>query len=167
MNESDKNIEPVRGSVITLIIRIIILLVFTDLLYLFVNYFLMKIYFLQIALAFDIHKYVIFILATLHILKSIFQVYFMIKIIMNWLGNSYFITDKQFIKRDGIFNVVEKTYDIGNIRSIIVSQGVIGKLFHFGDVVIETSASGGYKEKIRLTGINEPQKVEYEIHQHT
>ncbi|EKE06310.1 MAG: hypothetical protein ACD_19C00017G0010 [uncultured bacterium] len=84
---------------------------------------------------------------------------------MKWLGNSYFITDTCVVKRDGIFNVVEKTYDLKDIRSVIVHQNIIGKLFHFGDIVIETSASGGYKDEIVLNGFDEPQEIEHKVRQ--
>ncbi|KKS46994.1 MAG: hypothetical protein UV09_C0010G0004 [Candidatus Gottesmanbacteria bacterium GW2011_GWA2_42_18] len=36
----------------------------------------------------------------------------------------------------------------------------MGKLLHFGDVVIETSASGGYRDKIIIGGIANLEKFE-------
>lgn len=165
MDNPNSNIEPVRASVTTLSIQIITLLIFTDLAYVFINYFLMKTYFQQTILPFDSHKYIILILAGIHVAKSIFQVFTIVKVVIKWLGNSYFVTDTCVVKRDGIFNVVEKTYDLKDIRSVTVHQNIIGKLFHFGDIVIETSASGGYKDEIVLNGFDEPQEIEHKVRQ--
>ncbi|EKE06311.1 MAG: hypothetical protein ACD_19C00017G0011 [uncultured bacterium] len=60
MDNPNDNIEPVRASVTTLVIQIITLLIFTDLAYVFINYFLMRIYFLQTTLPFDSHRYIIY-----------------------------------------------------------------------------------------------------------
>lgn len=158
-----EDIEPSRASIAVLVTQLIILFIVTDLIYVIANYFLMKIYFFQVPQLFDLHKYIVFILAGLHIGKSFFQIFSIIQIVMRWLGSSYIVSDKHLVKRDGIFNIVEKTYDLDNIRSVTVHQGMLGKLFHFGDVVIETSASGGYMDQITLVGLDDPQKFEHKI----
>lgn len=160
------NKEPIRASVATLAIQLVSLLIFTDLVYSVINFFLMKIYFLQGVLPFDTHRYIVFILAMLHIGKSIFQVIFVLKFVMKWIGNSYFIAEAHLVKRSGIMSVIEKTYDLDNVRSVTVNQGILGKLFHFGDVVIETSASGGYMDQIILTGVANPEQFEHKIRGH-
>lgn len=160
------NKEPIRASVATLAIQLISLLIFTDLVYSVINFFLMKIYFLQGVLPFDTHRYIVLILALLHIGKSIFQVVFVLKFVMKWIGNSYFIAEAHLVKRSGIMSVIEKTYDLDNVRSVTVNQGVLGKLFHFGDVVIETSASGGYMDQIILAGVSHPEQFEHKIRRH-
>lgn len=160
------NKEPIRASVATLAIQLVSLLIFTDLVYSIINFFLMKIYFLQGVLPFDTHRYIVFILAMLHIGKSIFQVVFVLKFVMKWIGNSYFIAEAHLVKRSGIMSVIEKTYDLDNVRSVTVNQGVLGKLFHFGDVVIETSASGGYMDQITLAGVANPEQFEHKIRGH-
>ncbi len=85
---------------------------------------------------------------------------------MGWLGSSYFVADTHLVKRNGVFNIIEKIYDLDNIRSVSVHQGVIGKLFHFGDVIIEISASGGYMDQIILVGLDSPEKFEHKIRRH-
>lgn len=160
------NKEPIRASVATLAIQLISLLIFTDVVYSVINFFLMKVYFLQGILPFDSHRYIVLILALLHIGKSIFQVVFVLKFVLKWIGSSYFIADAHLVKRSGIMSVVEKTYDLDNIRSVTVNQGVLGKLFHFGDVVIETSASGGYMDQIVLAGLANPEQFEHKIRGH-
>ncbi len=160
------NKEPIRASVAILAIQLVSLLIFTDLVYSIINFFLMKVYFLQGVLPFDTHRYIVFILAILHIGKSIFQVIFVLKFVMKWMGDSYFISEAHLVKRSGIMSVIEKTYDLDNVRSVTVNQGVLGKLFHFGDVVIETSASGGYMDQIILNGLANPEQFEHKIRGH-
>ena len=156
-------VEPIRASVAILAIQLVTLLVATDLLYVLVNYFLMKAYFLETSLSFNLHTFIVPILAVLHIAKSFFQISFIISIVMGWIGKSYFIVDKHLIKRDGIFTIAEKIYDLDNVRSVTVHQSLVGKMFHFGDVIVETSASGGYMDQITFTGVSDPQKFEHKI----
>ena len=162
----ETNTEPIRASVATLAIALISLLIFTDVIYSIINFFLMKVYFLQGVLPFDTHRYIIFILAMLHIGKSIFQVIFVLKFVMKWIGSSYFIVDSRLVKRDGIMSIVEKTFDLDNIRSITINQGILGKLLHYGDIVIEISAPGVYLDQILLSNLTDPQKFEQKIRGH-
>lgn len=160
------NHEPIRASVATLAISLVSLLIFTDAVYSIINFFLMKVYFLQGVLPFDTHRYIVLILALLHLGKSIFQVIFVLKFVMKWIGNSYFISEAHLVKRSGIMSIIEKTYDLDNVRTVTINQGLLGKLFHFGDVLIETSASGGYMDQITLVGLADPEQFEHKIRGH-
>lgn len=155
--------EPIRGSVIVMVWQLIIFLIFTDLVYTLINAFLMRVYFLQLPLPFDLHHKIFLLLAILHIFKSILQIFVIVTIVMHWIGKSYYIVEKHLIKRQGVFSIKEKTYDLGNIRSVAVNQSFLGKFFHFGDVVIETSASGGYMDKILVSEIANPENFEAKL----
>ena len=157
--------EPIRGSVIIMVLQLIILLVFTDLIYILINVFLMRVYYLKLTLPFDLHHKILLLLAFLHIVKSIVQIYSILVIVFRWIGRSYYIVDKKLIKRQGLFSVKEKIFDLNNIRSVTVNQSFLGKLLQFGDVVIETSASGGYMDKIILAAISNPQRFESRLRQ--
>lgn len=123
----------------------------------------MKVYFLQLTLPFDLHHKIFLLLAFLHVGKSVLQIFFITTVILRWNGKSYQISRKQLIKREGTFTIKEKIFDLNNIRSVTVHQSFLGKFFHFGDVVIETSASGGYHDKISITGIANPENVEAKL----
>lgn len=155
--------EPIRGSVIIMVWQLVIFLIFTDIIYTLINSFLMRVYFLQLSLPFDLHHKIFLLLLFLHITKSVFQIFFVITIVFYWIGRSYNIVEKHLIKRQGIFSVKVKIYDLGNIRSVTVNQSVLGKFFHFGDVVIETSAAGGYMDKILVSGIANPENFEAKL----
>lgn len=156
-------IESVRGSVIVMVWQLILFLIFTDTVYTLINTFLMRVYFLKFVLPFDLHHKIFLLLALLHIGKSVAQIGFIITIVLHWIGRSYYIVEKHLVKRQGVFSIKEKTYDLGNIRSVTVKRSLLGKLLHFGDVVIETSASGGYMDKIVVTGIANPENFEAKL----
>lgn len=152
--------EPIRASFVALIIRIAIALLITDLTYTAMSFFFLKIYFLNLTLPFDLHHHVILILSVSHILKNLVQMYFLVIISLTWASRMYFIGQKQLFKRSGILSVTEQAYDLANIRSVIVHQSLIEKILHFGNVEIDTSASGGYMEKVTLREVADPQKYE-------
>ncbi len=155
--------EPTRGSISVLVLRILFLLVGTDLLYAIINFSLMRIYFMNLALPFDLHTNTLLLLSLLHITKSVFQIGAILVIVLRWIGHTYTIDNKLLIKRDGVFTVKEKICDIDNVRTVTTNQSLLGKLLHYGDIVIETSAPGGYADQIILSGISDPQIFERKI----
>lgn len=60
-------------------------------------------------------------------------------------------------------NVREDIYEFDSVRSLTVDQSWMGRIFHYGDVALKTSASGGYKEIVTIGGIQNPQKYEQMI----
>lgn len=156
-------VEPLRGSVVVLIWQLVIFLIFTDAFYVIINTFLMRAYFLKLTLPFDLHHMIVLLLAIVHIIKSIFQIFFIVATVLNWIGKSFYLVEKHLIKHQGLISKKEKIYDLNNIRSVTVKQTLLGKLLHFGDVVVETSASGGYKDKILIGGIANPEKFEEKL----
>ena len=157
------NTEPIRGSIIALIIRIAIVLIGSDFFYTLMSFFFLKIYFLNFELPFDIHHHTILILSIAHIGKNIIQLCFITTIALRWASRMYFIAGKQLYERRGILSITEKVYDLHNIRSVSIHQSLSGKLFKFGDVSVETSASGGYMEKITLAEVANPENYESKL----
>lgn len=153
-------IYPIKRSIIVLSLQIIILLITTDTFYALINYFFLKVHFLGLTLPFDLHHYTILILYFAHILKSLIQIFFILQLIFKWKGQSYYIINEHLVKREGIFTITEKNYDLKNIKSVTIHQSILGKIFHFGNVVLEISASGGYKEKLTILFVSNPQIYE-------
>ena len=151
---------PIRTSITIIVLHLIVLLLATDLIYTAINAILLRIFFLKFALPFDLHKFILLFLFILHITKTIFHIALTLFIVFRWVNRTYQIDEKQLIKKEGLFSISEKIFDLNNIRSITVHQSFLGKLFHFGDVTIETSASGGYQNKIIVSGIANPEIFE-------
>lgn len=55
-------------------------------------------------------------------------------------------------------NCVEKIYDLDIVRSISIRQSWFGKIFRYGTVNVEISASGGYTDQTTLSGVSDPQQ---------
>lgn len=161
--DKQENTGPIRSSVIVLTTQIIIPLLFTDIIYALLSYFFLRVHFLNLGLPLNLDHYSLAILTIIHILKTLIQIYFVVQIVLKWAGYTYYIVDEHLIKREGIFTITEKSYDLKNIRTVAIHQSLIGKIFHYGDVVAETSASGGYMENVTLIGVADPQKYERKL----
>lgn len=62
----------------------------------------------------------------------ILQIFFIYTILLHWINRRYYINASHLIVRKGIFTTKERIYDLKNLKSITVTQGVFGKLFNFG-----------------------------------
>ncbi len=158
--------EPIRESVVLFVIKIATILISIDLLYAVLNFILLKAFFLNHTLPFDLHNQTAYILTLLHIVKTILQVWGISSVVFRWVGNSYFITEKHLVRHEGIIKCNEKIYDLDIVRSISIQQSWLGKGFRYGSVNIEISASGGYTDQVTLTGVSNPQQYEKMLRRH-
>ena len=141
--------EPIRSSLVILILRVFLLMT----LYSVITYFSFRFNLFQ-----DAHYFLVIVLSITHFIKNFFEIYMVLSIVLIWVGNTHTITGSHIVERRGILNIKEQMFDLKNIRSVTTEQGWFGKLFHYGNIIIQTSASGGYNEKINLTGISHPEK---------
>ena len=155
--ESPRFLEPIRGSIFILLSRIVTLMVGTDALYLVVR-----------ILVFDLNKrwlphrdittgFILF-LVSLYVI----QIFIIISILLRWLTTRYYIEKNRLIELKGIFSTRERTYDLKNLKSVIIDQGIMGKIFHFGTVSMVIT-SPNLTEKITLSEIPNPQETEKHI----
>ena len=94
------------------------------------------------------------------LLKFILQAYYVVYVVLSWVKNNFYITEDKIVHCKGILTVDEEIYDISSIRSVKSHQSLVGRLFNYGNVVVEVSASGGYHKDILLRGIVNPKKYE-------
>lgn len=80
-------------------------------------------------------------------------------------STKYAITNKRVIRRRGIISEHFKSSTFKHITSLSVKQGIIGKMFNFGDIRIVTSGSGGSFDFI-WRYVNNPVQVKNEIDKH-
>jgi membrane protein YdbS with pleckstrin-like domain len=150
-----KTIE-IKPSIFILASKIFLIIFIFDFLYIIVNLFFINIErFPQ-----EIHKYIISTLFFLLIIKLAVELILLIKVVLNWLGCSYIFNrfKKHLVGKNGIFQGQNKVYDLKNVRSFEVDQSILGKLFNYGNIIIKTSASGGYQNQIFLIAVNSPKK---------
>ena len=154
------NSETVRESLVLFLGKIAAVLIVTDLVYAIINYILLQAFFLNHQLPFNLHEYAPIILTILHLVKTTFQVWTITTVVFRWVGNSYQITDKHIVCREGVMNCNEKIYDLNLVRSVSIEQSWLGKIFKYGTVKIEMSASGGYTDQVTLVGVGNPDQYQ-------
>ena len=94
------------------------------------------------------------------LLKFILQIYYVVFVVLSWVKNNFYVTEDKLVHCKGILTVDEEIYDISKIRSVKSHQSLVGRLFNYGNVIVEVSASGGYHKDILLRGIVHPKKYE-------
>lgn len=165
-DQPEKLREPIRESLILFIIKIASILIITDTIYAALNFVLLQAFFLNHQLPFSLHAFAPYILTILHLVKTLLQVWGISSIVFQWVGNSYQITKRHLVHNIGIMNCTQKIYDLNIIRSISIQQSWIGKIFKYGTVNIEISASGGYTDQVTLFGVPDPQQYENMLRKH-
>lgn len=80
-------------------------------------------------------------------------------------STKYAITNKRVIVRAGIVSEDIKSSSFKHITSLRVKQGIIGKIFNFGSIIIDTSGSGSGFEFI-WRYVDNPVQVKNEIEKH-
>lgn len=158
--------EPIRESLVVFILKIATVLLVTDMVYAVLNFVLLRAFFLNHELPFNIHDLTAYILTILHVAKTVFQVWGISAIVFRWVGNSYHITDKHIVHHEGIMNCIEKIYDLDIVRSVSIQQSWLGKILKYGTVNIEISASGGYTDQVTLFGVSNPKQYEKMLRKH-
>jgi len=148
--------DPVRGSLFLLSFRLAVMMLVFDLLYAGVFYIVT----LGIALPSNSHQYISAFLFVIQIGKTFIATLLMVQLVLYWVNNTYYFTEKHIVKRSGLLTIKEEVFHYDNIRSIAINQSWLGKLLHYGDIFLKSSASGGYQDDIFLTGIENPQKYE-------
>jgi len=151
-----KDLEPIRGSVVVLVIKLAVLLVIFELAYALADYIVT----LGIPLPFDLHHHVELALFIVQAVKIIFELYLIANVTLSWANNTYLIAGKHIIRRRGILHAEEDVFHFDNIRSISINQSFLGKIFNYGDITLKTSASGGYQGDVVMVGIANPKKYE-------
>lgn len=154
--EPEKIVEPLRESMIVLIYKLLLAMAGIDAVYIF----------FRVAF-FDLNsnnKYISGNYADIGfflflIVSYILQIILVITIVQKWISTRYIFDEKTLIIRRGFFKTTERIYDLGDLRSVRVSQDIMGKLFQFGSVELTLSAPNLLDEVV-LYSIPYPQAIE-------
>jgi uncharacterized membrane protein YdbT with pleckstrin-like domain len=83
-----------------------------------------------------------FVLALVSIWTVIIPILIVLIIVLSKKSTKYVITNKRVAGRTGIITEDFKSASFKHITSVRVKQGIIGKIFKFGNVIIDTAGSG-------------------------
>lgn len=156
---SAKKLGPIRGSVLLLISKLVLAVIFLDTIYYFFFYFL--------TIWFDIplewQDSISVGLLTVQFFIDLVQIGLIVYLILNWSHTTYYVDGAHLIKHSGVMNIEEDVYDLATVRSVEVHQSLVGRILNFGDLILKTSASGGYQVVVILKGVPKPIHWEREI----
>jgi uncharacterized membrane protein YdbT with pleckstrin-like domain len=105
------------------------------------------------------------LIVTLYIAKYIFQMVVVFRLIVIWANELYYLNGGHIICREGLFTMREKIYECKNIRSISVYQSLLGRLFNYGNLKVQITASGGYNEEFHILNVSDPKRYEFVLGQ--
>ena len=83
-----------------------------------------------------------FVFALITIWTILIPLLIILSIVLNKLSTKYVITNKRVAGRYGIISEDFKSATFKHITSLRVKQGLIGKIFKFGNIIIDTAGSG-------------------------
>lgn len=145
-----------RGSVILLFLRIVLLIIIFDSFYVVATILLN----LTFNIPFEWHHHIsLGLLMTLGaqiFIKSISMFY----LVLSWMSNTYILNSTHVIKKHGIFSNEEDIHRFDTVRSISIQQSVMGKFLNYGSILLKTSASGGFQDDIVISEIDNPKSYE-------
>ena len=101
----------------------------------------------------------VLVVGSLVVLKTFLLGAVIIKMSLDWVPDSYEITERELIKKKGIATKEDKVYELSNIRHVSVHQNFVGRQLEYGDVELLV-ATAGLNETIRLQDIKDPHHFE-------
>lgn len=153
--EIQKSLHHIHDSAILLAARVVFAFLAVELLYYVLIYFL---FFTEIGLSIQYQRSYIILFSSLF--KFIIQIYYVVYVVLSWVKNNFYITEDKIVHCKGILTIDEEIYDISSIKTVKSHQSLAGRIFNYGNVIVEVSASGGYHKNILLRGIVNPKKYE-------
>lgn len=138
-------------------LRIFFLLLLID-----TAYALVILAFLGLAPPADYYLGFVTLLWATHTAKYIVITFLLLRVLLEWMSQTYTTDGKHLTIRTGVYAVSEKIYELTQLRRIKVHQDWLGRLFHFGTLALEISASG-FHETIELRDVTDPRKYEQEL----
>jgi len=149
--------EPVRASIVVLVLRILVAFIITD-----TVYFIIRLLFFDLNPAFIPRSIQFAILVLLLLVFYVIQLTLVIFIVLSWIGVSYYIDEKSIVVRKGIFRLEEKVFPINDVKTVSTQQGIFGKMFNYGNVDVMI-ASPPVHEEIGMLDIPNPHGIESHI----
>lgn len=101
---------------------------------------------LSYALAQSIHPLSTLAVGLLNLFASIW-------IFIEWTNHYYILTEEGISKTHGVLYRKTRTFDMASIASVKVRQGLLGRLFHYGHIVLENPLT---KKDLVLRSIENP-----------
>ncbi|MCL4352960.1 PH domain-containing protein [Patescibacteria group bacterium] len=154
--EQDKmkiELQPIRESTVLLVARIVFLMILFDAVYLVIR-----------LLTLDLNKnwvpsrnitfmFLLF-LSSLYIIQAVIVSFF----IEAWTHRYYFIDEDKITEIKGVINRRERIYELKNVKSVRLYQGILGRIFNYGTLYI-TITSPNLREDLILVNVSQAKTI--------
>lgn len=155
-----QQIEHLQPSVLVIVMRLLAILFILDttLALIILGFFVLN----------NVHEwhdsYILFLLLA-NTVKYFVLSGFIIQLFSDWAGRAYYLSGHHLIERLGLVNITETTYELSQVKSVILKQSWVGRRFNFG--TIQLSFAGGGKEKeVILRDVNNPMRYKQYFDDH-
>ena len=144
--------EKVREATIKLVFRILVAVLIFDFFYLILT--LVEEYFVDLSAVGT--NMMISYSAAYHLGLILFQVFLISYLFIGWFITSYIIEEEHITARSGLIVKRDKVINFNNVRMVDYKQGLLARIFDYGDIVFEMV--GGGKDFV-IKGIESPKKI--------
>ena len=94
------------------------------------------------------------------LISSFASVFLIVVLYLDWKFNRLYLTNLRLIKERGIIGKRFMSIRLDNIEDIICSFGIWGRIFGFGNLIIESAGTHG---EMVFKGIPKPRKIKLKI----
>lgn len=108
--------------------------------------------------------YVLFLLLA-HLTTYFLITVMVIKLFAGWTGRAYYLSGHHLIERLGLINITQTTYELSQIKSVIVYQSWLARRFNYGTIKLSFAGSGE-QQKITMCDITDPMRYKQYIERH-
>lgn len=159
-NNLNRRLEHLQLSVLVIVLRLLAVLFLLDTIYALtiIGYF-------GLSNAHEWHNSYIWFLWLAHIVKYIIVTILVIRLFADWAGRAYYLAGHHLIERLGLVNNTETTYELSQVKSVVVKQNWLGRHFNYGTIKLSFAGSGVTKDVI-LRDIHNPNVYKEYFDQH-
>ena len=94
------------------------------------------------------------------LISSFASVFLIVILYLDWRFNRLYLTNLRLIKEKGIIGKRFMSIRLDNVEDITCTFGILGRIFGFGDLIIESAGTSG---KMVFKGMPKPRKIKLKI----
>lgn len=154
------SLEHLQPSVLVIVLRLLGVLFLFDAIYS-----LLLLGFFGLNNAHEWHDSYIGLLWAANLVKYILVSATVMKLFAEWAGRAYYLSGHHLIERLGLINTTETTYELSQVKSVVLTQTWLGHRFDYGTIKLAFAGTGGSKD-VKLRDIHNPNAYKDYFDQH-
>ena len=156
----DQMTEHMQPSIMVIALRLLAILFLLDTVYA-----ILVLGFVDLNNLHEWHISYILLLWLTHTAKYVLISYVIIRLFAESAGRAYYLAGHHIIERIGLMNITETTYELSQVKSVVVKQSWLGRRFDYGTIGLSFAGSTKQQE-IVIRDIRNPMKYKEYFDQH-